>query len=77
VTLCAILTVVLVLASVALAVGAEPMPTPGMLASGDSRSDGSGPGLVGSPLVVLAGVVVLGAATAILTALLARARRRG
>jgi hypothetical protein len=57
--------------------GTQPSPTPAVLVSGDPRSDGSGPGLVGSPLVVLVGVVGIGIATALLTALLARAARRG
>jgi hypothetical protein len=35
---------------------------------GDPRSEGSGPGLVGDPLVILAGVVLLGVATAAVTA---------
>lgn len=47
------------------------------LATGDPRSAGEGPGLVGSPLLVLAAVVVLGIATALLTALLLRLTRRG
>ena len=32
---------------------------PPVIGSGDSRSDGEGPGLVGSPLVIAMGVVVL------------------
>jgi hypothetical protein len=47
-----------------------------VLVVGDPRSDGGGPGLVGSPLVVLAGVIIIGIATALLTAFLARVSRR-
>jgi hypothetical protein len=43
---------------------------------GDIRSDGAGPGLVGSPLVVLGGVVLLGLVTVGITALLVRLTRR-
>jgi hypothetical protein len=39
-------------------------PSPGVIGGGDTRSDGEGPGFVGSPLLVAAGVVVLGALTA-------------
>jgi hypothetical protein len=38
----------------------EPSPTPGFLDTGDPRSNGQGPGLVGSPFVVALGVVLLG-----------------
>jgi hypothetical protein len=72
-----ILAVARTVASAALVVGAEPSATPAVLVGGDPRSDGGGPGLSGSPLVVLAGVVGIGIATALLTALLARAGRRG
>ena len=66
-----------VVATAALVLGADPSAPPAVLVGGDPRSDGGGPGLVGSPLVVLAGVVGIGIATALLTALLARAGRRG
>jgi hypothetical protein len=46
------------------------------VAGGDPRSEGSGPGLVGSPLLILLGVVVIGLATAAITALVARLARR-
>lgn len=60
-----------------LAVGAEPAPTPGVLfEGGDPRSDGTGPGLVGSPLLILLGVVMLGLATAVATAIIVRLTRR-
>jgi hypothetical protein len=37
-----------------------PSPTPGILDTGDPRSNGQGPGLVGSPFAVVLGVVALG-----------------
>jgi hypothetical protein len=43
-----------------------------VVSPGDPRSEGSGPGLVGSPLLVLLGVVLIGLATAVLTAAAAR-----
>jgi hypothetical protein len=46
------------------------------IAVGDPRSAGQGPGLVGSPLLVLAAVVALGIATVVVTALLLRLTRR-
>ena len=56
---------------------ADPTATPGaLLAGGDPRSEGGGPGLVGSPLGVLLAVVVLGVATALVTVVLARLSRR-
>lgn len=60
-------------------------PSPGLLPSlspaeliegGDPRSEGEGPGLVGSPLAILLGVVALGFVTAVITALLARLTQR-
>ena len=38
----------------------QPSPTPGFLDTGDPRSNGQGPGLVGSPFAVAFGVVLLG-----------------
>jgi hypothetical protein len=52
---------------------APPSPEP-VVGSGDSRSDGQGPGLVGSPVVIAAGVVVLGAITAAGTLVVLRLR---
>ncbi len=46
----------------------------GLLESGDSRSEGEGPGLVGSPLSILFGVVVLGLTAAGVTVLVVRLR---
>jgi hypothetical protein len=44
---------------------AQPVATEGpVIGTGDSRSDGGGPGLVGSPVAIALGVVVLGLITA-------------
>ena len=51
--------------------------TSGLLEGGDPRSEGAGPGIVGAPLLILLGIVVLGLATVILTVVLARLTRRG
>jgi hypothetical protein len=50
-----------------------------MVGSGDSRSDGEGPGIVGSPVAIAVGVVVLGVLTAVGTMLVLRVSgsRRG
>ena len=69
-------------AGMALAVGAQdPTPLPSVLAldvleGGDPRSDGAGPGLAGSPLLILAAVIVLGIITAGVTIVLARVLQR-
>jgi hypothetical protein len=47
-----------------------------VLASGDLRSEGSGPGLVGNPLLILGGVVLLGLGTALVTIVVVRFARR-
>jgi hypothetical protein len=52
-------------------------PTPeAAIDTGDPRSDGQGPGLVGEPLLVLLGVVLVGVATVVVTAVIARATGR-
>jgi hypothetical protein len=66
---------------VGLALGAEPSAVPSAvpalrLGSGDLRSEGAGPGLVGNPLLILAAVVALGVATALITLLVARLAQR-
>lgn len=66
---------------VALALGADPSAVPStgpavVLESGDLRSDGAGPGLVGNPLLILGAVVALGVATAVLTLVIARLTQR-
>ena len=72
-----VLVVLLSVLLVAGVIGADPSPLPGeLLAGGDPRSEGSGPGLVGSPVVVLLGVVALGVLTAAVTALVARLAQR-
>lgn len=59
------------------ALGAEPsLPPRELLSGGDPRSEGGGPGLVGSPIGVLLGVVALGLVTALATVVLARLARR-
>jgi hypothetical protein len=65
----------------AVSLGADPPASPSalpseILASGDLRSEGEGPGLVGNPLLILLAVVLLGLATALGTAVLVRLARR-
>jgi len=61
----------------AVALGADPSAPPvEVLESGDLRSEGDGPGLVGNPLLILVAVIGLGLATALATALMARLSRR-
>lgn len=45
-------------------VSASPGAPPGVIETGDPRSNGQGPGLVGSPVAILLGVVLLGTAAA-------------
>lgn len=45
-----------------------------VVAAGDPRSEGEGPGLVGSPIAILLGVVALGVVTSAATVLLVRLR---
>jgi hypothetical protein len=47
-------------------------PAAGAIDTGDPRSDGQGPGLVGEPLLVLVGIVVIGVATVVSTVAIAR-----
>ena len=47
-----------------------------VLEGGDPRSEGEGPGLVGSPLAILLGVIGLGIATAAITAVIVLVTRR-
>ena len=80
--LCAGTLAALIVATLAaMAIGAE--PTPGstalpseMLAGGDLRSEGEGPGLVGNPVLILLAVVALGLVTAGITVLLLRLTQR-
>ena len=55
------------------ALGASPSPT--IAPGGDTRSSGEGPGLVGQPLVIAFGVVLLGLASAGVAVLYARLTR--
>ncbi len=52
-------------------------PESSILAPIDPRSDGQGPGLVGSPLGVAVGVILLGGLVAAITALVLRLTREG
>jgi H+/Cl- antiporter ClcA len=71
------LLALLLVAVSASSLAADPTASPGeLLSGGDSRSEGSGPGLVGSPLGVLLAVVALGLVTALLTIFLARVATR-
>jgi hypothetical protein len=73
----ALLTALLLLASGSPVDAADPVATPvAVFVGGDPRSDGGGPGLVGSPLLILAAVVAIGLVTALLTASLVRLGRR-
>ncbi len=45
-----------------------------LIVAGDPRSEGEGPGIVGSPLAILFGVIVLGLATAGVTVVVVRMR---
>jgi len=70
-----------ILAGAAIGLGADPTASPSVvpadvLASGDLRSEGEGPGLVGNPLLILVAVVGLGLVTAAVTVLLVRLTRR-
>jgi hypothetical protein len=60
-----------------LAVGPAPVlaasPAASPVAGGDTRSAGEGPGLVGSPVLAIGGVLALGLAAAALTLLYVRA----
>jgi hypothetical protein len=55
--------------------GADPSPGPGVTDPIDPRSDGEGPGVQGTPLEILAAVVLLGMAAAGVTVLWARLTR--
>ena len=66
----------------ALLLGASPVPpvgavtpSPEVVAGGDTRSEGEGAGLVGSPVLVALGVVALGAVVAGATTLFLRLSR--
>ncbi|MDQ3491800.1 MAG: hypothetical protein M3452_00885 [Chloroflexota bacterium] len=52
-------------------------PQPSIVPPVDPRSDGQGPGLVGSPVGVAMGVILLGVVVAAVTALVLRLTREG
>ncbi len=70
------LALMLLLMVSSLALGADPSAVPDPLLGGDPRSDGAGPGIVGSPLLILGAVIVLGFATAVVTIVIARLAQR-
>ncbi len=79
--LVALVTMTLLLVPAAMLAQASPTPVetprpvpsaPPMIGSGDSRSEGEGPGLVGSPVAIAVGVVVLGVLTAVGTMVVLR-----
>lgn len=71
-----VLLALLVLLSLATPiVGLAASPTPGP-AAGDPRSAGEGPGFVGAPGLAILGVLVIGAASAVLTLLYVRTTAR-
>ena len=74
----AALVLALLLVSVVhgIALAAEPSAGAAVVVGGDPRSEGTGPGLVGSPVLVLIAVVGLGLATVLLTLLIALLARR-
>ena len=75
--LAAVLALLGLLALVAVVLATDPSAAPiDVAASGDLRSGGDGPGLVGSPILILGAVVALGLATVLVTLLLARLTRR-
>jgi hypothetical protein len=54
-----------------------PEPSPAnVVTTGDPRSEGEGPGLVGSPLEIAMGILVLGLVTVAGTAIIVRVTRR-
>lgn len=71
------LSLVLVVAGAWPALAAVPEVTAApVIQAGDPRSDGAGPGIIGSPLAIIVGVVLLGLATAVITFVLARLTQR-
>ncbi len=72
-----LLGLMLLWVTTAVVVAAEPSAPPLPLVGGDPRSDGAGPGIIGSPFMILAAVVALGVVTALVTVVIARVARRG
>ena len=76
VVLSAAVCLVVLGATTSLAQAARPDPSaPSVIVAGDPRSDGEGPGLVGSPVLIALGVVVLGLVTTAATVLVIRLTR--
>ena len=78
--LCLAVAAAVVVAVATLAADPSLLPTASpvaLLEGGDLRSEGSGPGLVGNPLLILGAVVALGVGTVLVTLLVARLTRRG
>ena len=75
-----VLAALLVLIAAVAVLGIDPTASPSMipavLEGGDLRSEGEGPGLVGSPLLILGAVVLLGVVTATATVLIAHLLQR-
>jgi hypothetical protein len=70
---CVMLAILLAPATVLSQAPATPAASvPPVIGSGDSRSEGEGPGFVGSPVAIAVGVVVLGVVTAGVTVLVMR-----
>jgi hypothetical protein len=66
---------VLLLAGPSLSTVAAATPSPELVPGGDTRSEGEGAGLVGSPVLVALGVIALGVAAAGATTLYLRLTR--
>ena len=78
--MCLAIIAAVVLAAGTLAADPSLLPTAppvALLEGGDLRSEGSGPGLVGNPLLILGAVLILGVGTVLVTLLIARLTRRG
>jgi hypothetical protein len=58
------------------AVAPGPSALAGAIEAGDPRSNGQGPGLVGEPLLVLVGIVLIAIATVVVTIVVAKATGR-
>jgi hypothetical protein len=58
------------------AVAPGPSAVAGAIEAGDPRSNGQGPGLVGEPLLVLVGIVLIAVATVAVTIVVAKATGR-
>jgi hypothetical protein len=69
------LAAVLLLAGSPLSIVAAATPSPELVPGGDTRSEGEGAGLVGSPVLVALGVIALGVAAAGATTLYLRLTR--